>query len=183
MSKKARIFLSYASEDKIRVRKLCKRLKNAGFDPWMDETGIDAGQQWRRRIIQEIDQADFFCLCFTPWCVKKLAPKSNSFLKRELRRARNRQSVLKKQIKDARLRKELDSLLKLSPQVDLIAKFKELSKFNPEVVFLIPICLEACTIPKAFKHLQYNNYSKPHGWPKLLNALRQEIKARKKAIG
>lgn len=183
MSKKTRIFLSYASEDKARVRNLCKRLKKEGFEPWMDETGIDGGQQWRRRIIQEIDQSDFFCLCLTPRCVEKLSPESDSFLKLELRRARNRQEVLKKQIKNARIRKDLVLLLTPSSQVDPSDKLRELSKFNPEVIFLIPVRLKDCTVPKALNHLQYIDYFKSDGWSKLLSTLRQEIRARKQANG
>jgi hypothetical protein len=58
-----------------------------------------------------------------------------------------------------------------------------LSKFNPEVIFLIPVRLKDCTVPKALNHLQYIDYFKSDGWSKLLSTLRQEIRARKQANG
>lgn len=38
MSKKLLVFLSHASQDKHVVRRLCKRLKEDGFNPWLERS-------------------------------------------------------------------------------------------------------------------------------------------------
>jgi hypothetical protein len=46
VQRKPLIFLSHASEDKVKVRNLCKRLREDGFDPWLDEERLLPGQDW-----------------------------------------------------------------------------------------------------------------------------------------
>ena len=40
----SRIFLAHAREDKPQVRDLYDRLKERGFDPWLDEIDLIPGQ-------------------------------------------------------------------------------------------------------------------------------------------
>jgi hypothetical protein len=62
---RGRVFLAYAIEDRIVVRKLYAALQRAGFEPWMDEEKLLPGQNWPRAIDRAIDLADFFVGCFS----------------------------------------------------------------------------------------------------------------------
>jgi hypothetical protein len=71
----AKIFLAHAREDKAQVRKLYADLRARGFDPWLDEKDLRAGQTLegrdsksdpRRRsvhglLIQPIRREDRLC--------------------------------------------------------------------------------------------------------------------------
>jgi hypothetical protein len=70
-SKRPRVFLAYASEDREQVKKLCGELQQAGFDPWMDEEKLLPGQNWPRAIEQAIELADYVVLCFSSRSVDK----------------------------------------------------------------------------------------------------------------
>src|SRR5580704_14469909 len=48
------IFISYAKEDRTYAEKLCRALKLAGFDAWLDIEKLLPGQKWRTEIVQAI---------------------------------------------------------------------------------------------------------------------------------
>jgi hypothetical protein len=48
------IFLSYAKEDSVRVGEIYKDLKDAGYQPWMDNSDISPGQDWKFEIQKAI---------------------------------------------------------------------------------------------------------------------------------
>lgn len=79
---KARIFISYAREDIKQVRSLHQRLKDAGYDPWMDKVDLLAGRKWQLQIERAIQTADFFVLCLSNNSVKK-----RGFVQREIKYA------------------------------------------------------------------------------------------------
>lgn len=66
------IFLSYASEDRTRIRALYDHLRTSGYKPWMDCEDIVGGEDWARSISRAINRADFFLACLS----------TNSFAKR-----------------------------------------------------------------------------------------------------
>src|SRR5262245_27367673 len=47
----ASVFLSYSREDSEKVDKIVSDLKSAGHDVWIDRSGIDGGQAWRKEIV------------------------------------------------------------------------------------------------------------------------------------
>src|SRR5262249_2102424 len=53
---KLRIFLCHASEDKVPVRKLFRKLLTWGHDPWLDEERIPGGQDWDEEIRKAIQE-------------------------------------------------------------------------------------------------------------------------------
>lgn len=59
------VFLSYAQEDRPKIKKLFRQLENAGLDPWMDCQRLLPGQNWPRSIQQTIEVADFYVSCFS----------------------------------------------------------------------------------------------------------------------
>jgi hypothetical protein len=71
MKTPARIFLSYAKEDKDEVEKIYENLKQAGHQPWMDEKDIPFGTPWKDVIEETIDNADFFMVLLSKKSVDK----------------------------------------------------------------------------------------------------------------
>jgi len=61
-----RIFLSYAREDRGKVKEIYHRCSKEGFTPWMDEMDLLAGQDREVVINQAIQRSDFFLLCLSP---------------------------------------------------------------------------------------------------------------------
>ena len=80
--KKLLVFLSHASEDKPKVRNLCKRLKADGFDPWLDEERILPGQDWDLEIKKVMHASDAMLLCFSTLSVQK-----EGYVQREYKKA------------------------------------------------------------------------------------------------
>ncbi len=80
--KKLLIFLSHASEDKRQVRNLCKRLREDGFDPWLDEERLLPGQDWNLEIEKALRASDAILLCFSSLSVAK-----EGYIQREYKRA------------------------------------------------------------------------------------------------
>jgi hypothetical protein len=80
--KKLLVFLSHASEDKPKVRNLCKRLKADGFDPWLDEERLLPGQGWDLEIKKAMRISDAMLLCFS-----KLSAQKEGYIQREYKKA------------------------------------------------------------------------------------------------
>ena len=82
VEKKLLIFLSHASEDKTKVRNLCKRLREDGFDPWLDVERLLPGQDWNLEIEKALRASDAILLCFSSLSVVK-----EGYIQREYKRA------------------------------------------------------------------------------------------------
>jgi TIR domain len=67
----AKIFISYAREDRVKARKLYGALAAAGFTPWLDEEDILPGQDWEHAINQAMKESDFVILCLSHTSVAK----------------------------------------------------------------------------------------------------------------
>jgi len=66
-----RIFLSHVSADKNVVRRVYRYLKDAGFQPWLDEEDLMPGEDWRVAIEKAIRSADVFLVfCSQHSCSK-----------------------------------------------------------------------------------------------------------------
>jgi hypothetical protein len=76
------IFLSHASEDNRQVHNLCKRLKDDGFNPWLDEERLLPGQDWNLEIEKALRASDAILLCFSELSVAK-----EGYIQREYKRA------------------------------------------------------------------------------------------------
>ena len=79
-----RIFLAHASEDKKPVIGLYNRLKEKGFQPWLDVVDLLPGQNWRAEIPKAIKNSDIFIACLSQQSVKK-----QGYIQREFRMALN----------------------------------------------------------------------------------------------
>ncbi|MFM7439971.1 MAG: toll/interleukin-1 receptor domain-containing protein, partial [Snowella sp.] len=60
-----RIFLAHAKEDKPQVRQLYQKLRDAGYQPWLDEINLIAGQNWQNEIPKAIRRSDIFVACLS----------------------------------------------------------------------------------------------------------------------
>jgi hypothetical protein len=75
-------FLSYSSEDKIRVRNLCSRLVHDGVQCWFDERDLRPGQDWNAEIYNAIRRSRWVVICLTHRSRTKAG-----YVQRELHRA------------------------------------------------------------------------------------------------
>jgi len=69
--RKLRIFLCHSSDDKPATRDLYKRLKNDGFEPWLDEEDILPGRNWRNEISEAVRRSDIFLACLSVGSINK----------------------------------------------------------------------------------------------------------------
>ena len=51
----AEVFISYASEDRLRILDLVERLRGAGVSVWIDQMGIEGATMWSQEIVEAID--------------------------------------------------------------------------------------------------------------------------------
>ncbi len=80
--KKAKVFLSYASEDEREVEQLYNRLLKDGLDPWMSKRNIHPGEMWEVAIWRAIKDADFVVICLS-----EHASAKRGFLQKEIKQA------------------------------------------------------------------------------------------------
>jgi hypothetical protein len=66
-----RVFLSYASEDRARVKVLYEYLGGADFQPWMDKHDLTSGEVWKESIERRIQSCDCFLSCISSQSVLK----------------------------------------------------------------------------------------------------------------
>jgi hypothetical protein len=64
-SRKLKVFLCHAKENKDEVRKLYERLQSDGIQPWLDEEDLLAGQDWRNEIPKAVRDSDVVIVCLT----------------------------------------------------------------------------------------------------------------------
>ena len=67
----AKIFLSYASEDRASARDIYERLQERGHQPWMDKIDLLPGQRWEQEIPKAIRGSDFILIFFSKQSVNK----------------------------------------------------------------------------------------------------------------
>lgn len=75
------VFISHASEDDVAARRLSKRLKEDGFEPWLDLDRLLPGQDWNFEIEQALCGNDAIRLCFSDVAVIK-----EGYIQRECKR-------------------------------------------------------------------------------------------------
>jgi hypothetical protein len=77
-----RVFLCHSSADKAAVRDLYKFLKASGFDPWLDEEDLVAGQDWEYEIRKAVRESDVVLVCLSQNSINK-----SGFIQKELKYA------------------------------------------------------------------------------------------------
>ena len=74
------IFLCHASEDKPQVREVYQRLRDEGFEPWLDEEEILIGEKWDEAIHRALSSSDFIMVFLSRHSVNK-----TGYVQREFR--------------------------------------------------------------------------------------------------
>jgi len=75
-----RVFVCHASDDKPRVRELCRRLREDGFEPWLDEERLLPGQDWELELSKAVRASDAVIVCLSAASVGKAG-----YVQKELR--------------------------------------------------------------------------------------------------
>jgi len=65
------IFISYATEDYLRVADLVRKLNDAGFSTWLDKADLKPGQQWELEIERAIRDCRIFIACLSNSAINK----------------------------------------------------------------------------------------------------------------
>ncbi len=79
---KARIFLSYAKEDKEKVKSIYRKLLRERLNPWLDLTDLLPGQEWGKTIVDAIRNARFVIVFLSGNSINK-----RGFVQREITEA------------------------------------------------------------------------------------------------
>jgi DNA-binding CsgD family transcriptional regulator len=118
-TRKLRVFLCHASQDKTVVRELYERLNAEGWiDPWLDKEKLLPGQRWGAEIEKAVENTDVVIVCISNNSVNK----------------------------EGYVQKEIGKALDIAEQ-------------KPEgIIFLIPIRLDNCQLPRRLQPYQYADY-------------------------
>lgn len=84
-----RVFLSYASQDQLKVGWVRDGLRERGLDPWMDTEGLRGGDDWANVLQTSVEACDYFVLCQS----HALTQRTFSYVHKEIEYARHRQSM------------------------------------------------------------------------------------------
>jgi hypothetical protein len=80
-TRKLKVFLCHASQDKHIVRELYQRLNTEGWiDPWLDQEKLLPGQDWNLEIEKAVEAADAVIVCLSNTSVSK-----EGYIQRELK--------------------------------------------------------------------------------------------------
>lgn len=79
-NRKLKVFLCHSKGDKLKVRRLYRRLVADGFDAWFDEEKIMAGQDWDLAIQKAVRESDMVIVCLSRDSVSK-----SGYVQKEIR--------------------------------------------------------------------------------------------------
>lgn len=65
LSRHKRVFISYSSQDREAVALIAAAYARVGVPHFWDRTSLKSGEDWKPRLIREIDRADLFHLCWS----------------------------------------------------------------------------------------------------------------------
>ena len=83
-----KVFIGYASEDKIAAIKLYDDLTRNGINAWLDKIDLKPGDDWKYEIRKAIQNASFFIACFSDEYYKRNETFENEELVQALERVR-----------------------------------------------------------------------------------------------
>lgn len=82
MTRKSRIFLSYAYEDRKKIVDIAERLEEAGYDTWLDAKNLLPGQDWEVEIRKALKSSEFVFIFLT-----KNSTTKEGYLQKEIKSA------------------------------------------------------------------------------------------------
>jgi len=75
-----RVFISYAREDAALASKVFDALQKEYFEPWLDQESLQGGDDWNKRIENDLDASDFVLVLYTP----AFCRKTDSYVNKEV---------------------------------------------------------------------------------------------------
>ena len=60
------VFISYSHEDRFIAEMLAQRLREIGYQPWVDFVGMVGGEEWKQSINDALSRSSAFLLVLTP---------------------------------------------------------------------------------------------------------------------
>jgi hypothetical protein len=66
-SKRYRVFISHSGDDTWVAEQIARRIEDCGASTFLDRRDIAAGDDFTKRILQEIPRCDELVALFTPW--------------------------------------------------------------------------------------------------------------------
>ena len=143
-SRKLRVFLCHASQDKPVVRELYQKLLNESWiDPWLDEERLLPGQDWNLEIEKAVESSDAVIVCVSNTSISK-----EGYVQKELRQVLN---IALEKLEGA--------------------------------IFVLPVKLEDCTLPRQLKDKQALNYFPASNQAAAYDKLKAALKIRKDHLG
>ena len=70
-TRRLKVFLCHASDDKLAVRQLYQRLRAVGVAPWLDAEDLVGGQRWQVAISKAVRDSDVVLVCLSQRSVTK----------------------------------------------------------------------------------------------------------------
>ena len=80
-----KIFISYASGDRVKAQELHSYLTAHGADPWLDTENLLPGQDWKMEIAKALDETDLILLCLSKSSITR-----EGYVQKEMRLALDR---------------------------------------------------------------------------------------------
>jgi len=65
------VFISHCSEDGWVAEQISKRIKSSGADIFLDESHIQAGDDFEEKILEHLNKSDEILALLTPWALKR----------------------------------------------------------------------------------------------------------------
>jgi hypothetical protein len=75
-----RVFISYAREDAALASRVFDALQKAYFEPWLDQESLQGGDDWNKRIENDLDASDFVLVLYSP----EFCRKTDSYVNKEV---------------------------------------------------------------------------------------------------
>ncbi len=126
------VFLCHSSGDKDAVRRLYRWLQDEGYEPWLDESSLIGGSEWKLAVESAIRSSDLVVVCLSADSVAK-----RGFVQKEIVYA-------------------LDAVEYLP---------------DPEEIFIVPVKLEPCEVPRRLARWQAIDLFNDLGCMRLIEAL------------
>jgi hypothetical protein len=143
-SRKLRVFLCHASQDKPVVRDLYQKLAaESWIDPWLDEERLLPGQDWNLEIEKAVESSDAVIVCVSSTSISK-----EGYIQRELRRV-----------------------------LDIASEKLE------GAIFILPVKLDDCDLPRSLKDKQALNYFPAATRAAAYDRLKASLQIRKDHLG
>lgn len=113
-----RVFISYAREDAALASKVFDALQKEYFEPWLDQESLQGGDDWNKRIENDLDASDFVLVLYTP----AFCQKTDSYVNKEVALACERAL----RVRGSFLIPVRTAVLSEDDRVDALRKFDEM---------------------------------------------------------